>query len=100
MLVELEAARSIVYFAAATIAEDDRDSGWHASVAKAQVTANAPRVADSALMLHGAIGYTWEHDLHFIYKRAALDRELFGNPNSWNDRIAEMLYPAGDAIAG
>ena len=46
----------------------------HAAVAKAQVTRGAAELADSALTLHGAIGYTWEHDLHLFYKRAKLDR--------------------------
>jgi alkylation response protein AidB-like acyl-CoA dehydrogenase len=47
--------------------------------------------ADSALTLHGAIGYTWEHDLHLFYKRAKLDERLFGSPAAWNDRIADLL---------
>jgi alkylation response protein AidB-like acyl-CoA dehydrogenase len=41
--------------------------------------------------LHGAIGYTWEHDLHLFYKRAKLDRVLFGTPAAWNERIAAAL---------
>lgn len=91
MLVDLEAARSITYYAAASVAEDAPGSTWHAAAAKAQVTASACRVADSALMLHGAIGYTWEHDLHLTYKRAKLNHELFGDPEAWNERIATSL---------
>jgi alkylation response protein AidB-like acyl-CoA dehydrogenase len=60
-------------------------------VAKAQVTGRAAELADSALTLHGAVGYTWEHDLHLFYKRAKLDRVLFGTPAAWNDRIADAL---------
>jgi alkylation response protein AidB-like acyl-CoA dehydrogenase len=48
-------------------------------------------VADSALTLHGAIGYTWEHDLHLFYKRAKLDECLYGAPAAWNERIADGL---------
>lgn len=47
--------------------------------------------ADTALTLHGAIGYTWEHDLQLYYKRAKLDRVLFGAPSVWNERIATAL---------
>jgi len=54
----------------------------HAAVAKAQVTGGGADLADSALTLHGAIGYTWEHDLHLFYKRANLDRVLFGHAGS------------------
>ena len=58
---------------------------------KAQVTDSAVRAADSALTLHGAIGYTWEHDLHLFYKRAKLNQALFGTPKQWNDVIADRL---------
>ena len=64
-------------------------SALHAAAVKAQVTAAGARVADSALTLHGAIGYTWEHDLHLFYKRAKLDEYLYGAPAAWNERIAD-----------
>jgi alkylation response protein AidB-like acyl-CoA dehydrogenase len=63
----------------------------HAAAAKAQVTAEGTRAADSALTLHGAIGYTWEYDLQLFYKRAKLDAYLFGSPATWNERIASAL---------
>jgi len=92
MLVDVEAARSAVYFAAASVDASDGDApGLHAAAVKAQVTAAGPRVADSALTLHGAIGYTWEHDLHFLYKRTKLDEALFGTPHTWNERLADAL---------
>lgn len=36
---------------------------------EAQVTAGAADAADAALTIHGAIGYTWEHDLQLYYER-------------------------------
>jgi alkylation response protein AidB-like acyl-CoA dehydrogenase len=94
MLVDEEAARSIVYFAAASVEDGHERAPLHAAAAKAQVTAHAADAADSALTMHGAIGYTWEHDLQLLYKRAKLDRELFGAPSRWNERIADALLPA------
>ena len=95
MLVGIEAARSIVLFAAASCdqSRDDRDGQWllHAAAAKSQVTAEAARAADSALIIHGAVGYTWEHDLQLFYKRANLDRELHGRPEAWDSLIADGL---------
>src|SRR5262249_10252426 len=91
MLVDVEAARSVVYFAAASVAGGDAAARLHAAAAKAQVTAAGARDADSALTLHGAIGYTWEHDLHLYYKRAKLDEQLCGNPDAWNELIADGL---------
>ncbi|MCW2778347.1 MAG: acyl-CoA dehydrogenase [Frankiales bacterium] len=91
IFVGVEAARSVVYFAAASVDADGPDSALHAAATKAQVTAEGAKAADSALTLHGAIGYTWEHDLHFFYKRAKLDERLAGSPTVWNERLADAL---------
>lgn len=91
ILVGVESARSVVYFAAASADGEDADRAKQAAAVKAQVTAEAVAAADSALTLHGAIGYTWEHDLHLFYKRARLDGALFGEPAQWNDRLADLL---------
>ena len=47
--------------------------------------------------MHGAIGYTWEHDLHLFFKRGRLDEQLFGPVEAWNERIAEGLELAPKA---
>jgi alkylation response protein AidB-like acyl-CoA dehydrogenase len=95
ILVDVEAARSGLYFAAASIDAGGEECALHAAAVKAQVTAAAVRAADSALTMHGAIGYTWEHDLHLYYKRAKLDERLFGAPSVWNERIARGLDLVG-----
>ncbi len=91
MLVTVESSLSIVCYAAQSAEEGLPERATHAAVAKAQVTRAAAELADSALTLHGAIGYTWEHDLHLFYKRAKLDRVLFGTPAAWNERVADAL---------
>ncbi len=91
MLVAEEASRSLVYYAAASVDAGLPDSGMHAAAAKAQVTAAAAESAEGALTVHGAIGYTWEHDLQLFYKRAKLDLSLFGAPAAWNEVIADGL---------
>jgi alkylation response protein AidB-like acyl-CoA dehydrogenase len=91
MLVAVESARSIVYFAAASVDQGHPDAPLHAAAAKAQVCASAEQVADSALTVHGAIGFTWEHDLQLCYKRAKLNNRLFGGPEVWNERLASAL---------
>lgn len=94
ILVDVEAGRSGVYFAAASLETDDELASLRAAAVKAQVSAAASRAADTALTMHGAIGYTWEHDLHLFYKRARLDDQLFGSASSWNERLAEGLQLA------
>jgi alkylation response protein AidB-like acyl-CoA dehydrogenase len=89
--VAVEAGRSAVYFAAESVNAGGLQSPLHAAAVKAQVTAEAARAAELALTMHGAIGYTWEYDLHLFFKRARLDRQLFGAPAAWNERIADGL---------
>jgi len=91
MLVDVEAARSLVYYAAASVEQGHDEATLHAAAAKAQVCAAAERAADAALTMHGAIGYTWEHDLQLFYKRAKLNSQLFGSPAVWNERLAAAL---------
>jgi alkylation response protein AidB-like acyl-CoA dehydrogenase len=87
----VESSLTIVCYAAQSAEEGLPERALHAAVAKAQVTGGSAELADSALTLHGAIGYTWEHDLQLFYKRAKLDRELFGTPTAWNKRLADAL---------
>jgi alkylation response protein AidB-like acyl-CoA dehydrogenase len=91
MLVGVEAGRSGIYLAAASVDAHDPERALHAAAVKAQVTAEGARAADTALTVHGAVGYTWEHDLHLFYKRARLDEHLHGAPAGWNDRLADAL---------
>ena len=91
ILVGVEAARSAVYFAATSVDAGDPEALLHAAAVKAQVTAEGSRTAESALTLHGAIGYTWEYDLQLFYKRARLDEKLLGTPAQWNERIGDGL---------
>lgn len=91
ILVAVEAARSAVYYTAASVDSDQLEAALHAAAVMAQVTAEGPRTADSALTMHGAIGYTWEHDLQLYYKRVKLNEGLFGSPGVWNDRLADAL---------
>lgn len=98
MLVTVEASFSSALYAAAALDAGLDNAATIAAVAKAQVTKGASDLADSALTVHGAIGYTWEHDLHLFYKRAKLDRTLFGSPAAWNERIAAALLDEPVAV--
>ena len=91
MLVTVESSYSVTLLAGASVQEGAPDARLHAAAAKAQVTQHCAELADSALTVHGAIGYTWEYDLQLFYKRAKLDRILFGSPEAWNERIAALL---------
>jgi alkylation response protein AidB-like acyl-CoA dehydrogenase len=65
----LEFARPVVYRAAHSVAAADPDRGVHVSMAKAYASDAAALAAGHALQVHGAIGYSYEHDLHLWMKR-------------------------------
>jgi alkylation response protein AidB-like acyl-CoA dehydrogenase len=91
MLVDVEATRSAVLYAGWALDAGEQDAHRQAWMAKAQAAVAAPRTADRALFLHGAIGYTWEHDLQLLFKRAKSDAWLFGSASAYQDRVADEL---------
>jgi alkylation response protein AidB-like acyl-CoA dehydrogenase len=91
MLVDVEASRSAVHYAAWAVDAGAQDAALQASIAKSYACSAAVRVADKALFLHGAIGYTWEHDLQFLFKRAKSDEPLYGTPDAHREVIAAQL---------
>ena len=91
MLVDIEPLAALIRYAAWAVAAGEPDAALHAAAAKSHATEAAVRVAESALLLHGAIGFTWEHDLQLFYKRVKLDVELFGRPAAWRERSAALL---------
>jgi alkylation response protein AidB-like acyl-CoA dehydrogenase len=97
MLVDVEASRSAVMHGAWAVGAGEEDAALHASVAKSVACAAAVRVADKALFLHGAVGYTWEHDLQLLFKRTKSDALVFGCPDMHRDLIAAGLGLAGRA---
>jgi alkylation response protein AidB-like acyl-CoA dehydrogenase len=69
-LTELELGRSLALFAAWCIAEDDPRAALAAAAAKAHCAEAAVNACERSIQVHGGIGFTWEHDLHRLYKRA------------------------------
>ena len=90
MLLETEGARSASYYAAWTADAETESLPAAASMAKAYASDAAWRVAASSLQVHGGIGFTWEHDLHFFLKRAKTGGLLFGSAGEHRDRVAEL----------
>jgi alkylation response protein AidB-like acyl-CoA dehydrogenase len=91
MYLAVERASSLCWFAALTITEDDPRRHRAASIAKAAAGDCQRLVVGEGLQLHGGIGYTWEHDLHFLLKRAKAGEPLFGGAVAHRAALAEML---------
>jgi len=91
MMIALERARSLGYFAALTIAEDDSRRTSATSVAKAAAGDCQRLIAKEGIQIHGGIGYTWEHDMHLYVRRIKSGEPLFGSSAWHRARIAELL---------
>jgi alkylation response protein AidB-like acyl-CoA dehydrogenase len=91
MMVDIEQARSAVYWAACAVDEgaDDAEIALHS--AKAFAADAYATCAAAMVQLHGGIGFTWEHDAHLFFKRAQADRSLFGAPSWHREQIASLI---------
>lgn len=92
--VALQAARSAAYYAAWGTAHGEHVGG----LALAQALEALRPAAAEGIQLHGGIGFTWEHDAHLYFKRAAGDELLFGPPHRLRSRAAETagLFARGE----
>jgi alkylation response protein AidB-like acyl-CoA dehydrogenase len=98
MLLETEGARSAGYYAAWAADAEPETLPLAASMAKAYASDAGWRVCTAALQVHGGIGFTWEHDLHFLLKRAKVDAMLYGSAREHRESVA-ALSGAGEPAA-
>ncbi|HPX38291.1 MAG TPA: acyl-CoA dehydrogenase family protein [Mycobacterium sp.] len=91
MLVDLEHARSAAYHAVWALADGSDDPALAASIAQAISSAAFSRIAADTIQVHGGIGFTWEHQAHLYFKRAATDAALLGSAEQHRSRVAEMV---------
>jgi alkylation response protein AidB-like acyl-CoA dehydrogenase len=88
---DVELARSLVYWAAWCVAQEDERAPLAAASAKAFATEAAATACERSIQVHGGIGFTWEHPLHRFYKRA-LWLEGFGlRPAQLRLEVADSL---------
>jgi len=90
MLFDVEEARSLTYFAAWAAGAEPESLPLAASMAKARASDAAWDVYKASIQVHGGIGFTWEHDLHFLLKRARAGGQLFGTSGQHRERVAEL----------
>jgi alkylation response protein AidB-like acyl-CoA dehydrogenase len=92
MLLEVEGARSAVLWAAWALDNEPETAGIATNVAKAYASDCGRRVTQSAIQVHGGIGFTWEHDLHFFLKRAQANAHAYGDARWHRDELAAALF--------
>ena len=91
MLLETENSRSAVYGAAWAADADPDALPLSASMAKAYASDAGWRVPDASIQVHGGIGFTWEHDLHFFLKRGRANASMYGDARWHREQVAKKV---------
>jgi acyl-CoA dehydrogenase len=100
--VQMMLAEAAGHHAAATAAADlaaeaygTAQLGFAAAVAKSRVGEAAGKVAEICHQVHGAMGFTQEHPLHFATRRLWSWRDEFGHEPFWQARIGRLVCERG-----
>ncbi|MCZ6821596.1 MAG: acyl-CoA/acyl-ACP dehydrogenase [Deltaproteobacteria bacterium] len=91
VLLEVESAKSAVYWASWVAEEKEEELAQAASVAKSLSSEGYLRAAAENVQIHGGIGVTWEADPQLYLKRAKTNEELLGNPGYHRARLVTAL---------
>ena len=99
MLLDTEKARSATSFAAWTADADRERLAEGAAMAKASASEAGREVTAAAIQMHGGIGFTWEADVHWMFKRAQVDAALLGGAKEHRARLAAILAERARGLA-
>jgi len=91
MLLATEKARAAVSFASWAADADPEQLPEAAAMAKVAASDGGREVTASAIQAHGGIGFTWEADVHWLYKRAQVDALLLGGGKEHRARLARLV---------
>ena len=91
MYVKLELARSNAYYGAMAFAEDAGDLELAAAAARISATEAYRFAAQESIQVHGGIGFTWEANTQFHYRRSKLLALSLGSASRWKDRLVSEL---------
>jgi alkylation response protein AidB-like acyl-CoA dehydrogenase len=87
-------AEHAALYAAHAVDERLPDAPLAVSVAKAKASDVAVQATGAMIQYHGGIGYTWEHEAHFFYKRAKRLAGQWGDADTHRAKIADLTIPA------
>ena len=91
MMVQVENARSLTYYAAWTVDENVDEASQAVPMAKAYCSDMCKTVTSEAIQVHGGIGFTWEHDMHLFYRRGLASEAAFGSAPTHREVVAQTL---------
>jgi len=87
---DLAGARYITYQAAWKVGEG-LPAAWEVATAKAWVSDACQRIGADAHQVHGGIGFTYDYDLHYYYKRFKVAEVTYGDADFYRERVAQAL---------
>ncbi len=91
MMVAVENARSLTYYACWTVDERNAEAATAVPMAKAYASDMGKYVTSEAIQVHGGIGFTWEHDMHLFHRRALAGEANFGNAPVHRETVARAM---------
>jgi len=100
MLVDIEHARSTAYHAVWALTDGSDDPALAVSIAQATASAALSHIAADTIQVHGGIGFTWEHQAHLYFKRAATDAALLGTAEQHRSRVADFVLDDASSEGG
>jgi alkylation response protein AidB-like acyl-CoA dehydrogenase len=90
IVADLEPGRALLWYAAYAQDALPAEAPRAAAMAKARLSDVYSRATDRAVLMHGGIGFTWEHDIHLWFKRARFNEACFGSPVYHRERVAQL----------
>jgi alkylation response protein AidB-like acyl-CoA dehydrogenase len=91
MMIEIDAARSLVYDAACAVDHEPAMAETCARMAKSAASDAAAFCSGRSVQLHGGIGFTWECFVQIYFKRQKHSEALFGDGAYQRARLADLL---------
>lgn len=93
---QLEGAKAAVAHAASAVHTGAPDAAIAVSVAKSQCGRWGTEIVRDCLHLHGGIGMTWDHDIHFYLRRAVSNEALWGSTVVHHERLCRLAGLSGE----
>ncbi len=91
MMIDVEGAKSAVYYAAWAVSNGVAEAPLAAALAKAAASDAYRRVTADGIQVHGGIGFTWDHDMHLYFKRAKSSEFTFGDATYNRELVAQGI---------
>lgn len=92
MMVQIEASRSAMLYAAAAIDEGGTELAEACHIVRIWASDCFKHCSGEAIQLHGGIGFTWEHHAHLYFKRARATASWLGTPERHREALADIIF--------